>query len=75
MGRSKERASKNCLYKLSSDDKILSLLIEKAWCTCTFLNHFKEANEQLLCVLFRQNRFCCYYFLYKTSLTYLNISN
>ena len=36
----------------SSDDKILSSLIEKAWCTCTFLNHFREANEQLLCALF-----------------------
>ena len=40
------------IYKLSSDDKILSSLIQKGWCTSTFLNHFKEANEQFLCVLF-----------------------
>ena len=36
----------NCIYRLSSDDKILSLLIKNAWCSCTFLNHFREANEQ-----------------------------
>ena len=36
----------NCSYKLSRDNKILSSLIKKAWCTCTFLNHFREANEQ-----------------------------
>ena len=36
----------NCIYKLSSDDKILSSLIKKAWCSCPFLNHFREANEQ-----------------------------
>ena len=47
---------------------MLSLLTEKAWCTCTFLNHFREANEQLLCALFQYNRLCCYFFLYKTSL-------
>ena len=23
-------------------------VIEKAWCKCIFLNHFREANEQLL---------------------------
>ena len=40
------------IYKLSSDNKTLSSLIKKAWCTCTFLNHFREANEQLLCALF-----------------------
>ena len=28
--------------KLSSDDKILSSLIKKAWPTCTFINHFRE---------------------------------
>ena len=33
------------IYKLSSDDKILSSLIKKAWCTCTFLNHFRDVNE------------------------------
>ena len=32
----------------TSNDKILSSLIKKAWCTCTFLNYFAEANEQLL---------------------------
>ena len=32
--------------KLSSGDKILSSLIKKAWYTCTFLNHFREANQQ-----------------------------
>ena len=42
-----KRASKqNCIYKLSSDDKILSSLIKKARRTCTFLNHFREAIEQ-----------------------------
>ena len=40
------------IYKLSSDDKILSSLIKKAWCRCTFPNHFRDANEQLLCALF-----------------------
>ena len=40
------------IYKLSSGDKILWLLIKKAWCTYTFLNHFSEANGQLLCALF-----------------------
>ena len=55
-------------FKLSSDDKILSSLIKKACCTCTFLNHLREANEQLLCTLFLQNRLCCNSFLYKTSL-------
>ena len=39
-------------YKLSSDEKILSSLIKKAWCTRTFKNHFREAKEQLLCALF-----------------------
>ena len=36
----------------SSDDKILSSLTKKPWSPCTFLNHFKEANEELLCALF-----------------------
>ena len=36
------------IYKLSSEDKILSSLIKKGWRTCTFLNHSREANEQLL---------------------------
>ena len=38
--------------KLSSNDKILSSLFKKAWCTCTFLNHFREANEQSVRALF-----------------------
>ena len=42
----------NCFYKLSGEDKILSSLIKWAWGTCTFLNHFKEGNEQLLWALF-----------------------
>ena len=33
-------------YKLSSDDEVLSSVIEKVWCTSNFLNHFREANEQ-----------------------------
>ena len=36
----------NCIYKLSSDGKILSPLIKKAWCTCTLLNHLKKVNQQ-----------------------------
>ena len=32
--------------QVSSDNKSLSSLIEKAWCTCTFINHFMEVNEQ-----------------------------
>ena len=43
----KRGRKKNCNYKLSSDNKILLSLIKKAWCTCTFLNHFREVNEQL----------------------------
>ena len=58
----------------SSDDKILSL-IKKAWYACTFLNHFREANEQLLCALFLQNRLCCYSFLHRTSLPRSNENN
>ena len=34
------------LYKLSSNDKVLSPLIKKTCSTCTFLNHFREANKQ-----------------------------
>ena len=33
------------ISKLSSDDKILSSLIKKAWYKCLFLNYFREANE------------------------------
>ena len=43
---------KNYIYKLGSNNKILSSSIKKAWCTCTFRNHFREANEQLLDALF-----------------------
>ena len=35
-----------CIDKLNSCDEILSSLIKKACGTCTFLNHFREANEQ-----------------------------
>ena len=63
-----KRQRNDYIYKLSSEDKILSSLIKKAWCTCTFLNHFREVNEQLLCALFLYNRLCCYSFLYGTSL-------
>ena len=38
------------------------------WCTCTFLNHLKEKNQQLLCALFLENWLCCYSLLYRTSL-------
>ena len=34
--------------KLGGDDKILSSLINKAWCTFIFLTYFREAIEQLL---------------------------
>ena len=34
------------IYKLSSNDKVLSPLIKKTCRTCTFLNHFREANKQ-----------------------------
>lgn len=51
------------IYKLSSADKMLSLLTEKNKCrTCFFLNHFRETNNQQLCAL------CCYSSLYNTSL-------
>ena len=36
----------NCIHDLSSDDKTLSPLIKKVSCTCTFLNHFREAKQQ-----------------------------
>ena len=48
----KKNKKVNCIDKLSSDDKILSSLIKKAWRTCNFLNHFREANEQLPRALF-----------------------
>ena len=51
--RERKQNFQNCIYKLSDDDKILSSLVKKAWCTCTFLNDFREANEQLLCALFQ----------------------
>lgn len=42
-----KRANKqNHIYKVNSEDKILSFLIKKAHCKCTFLNHFKEENGQ-----------------------------
>ena len=33
-----------------------------------FCNYFRKANEQQLCNPFQQNGFCCYSFLYITSL-------
>ena len=65
----KSASKQNCIYKLSSDDKLLSSLITQTFRLCTFLNHSKETNEQQLCALFQQNRLCCYSFLYRTSLT------
>ena len=44
--QSKRANKQNSIYKLSSDDKVSSSLIKKACCTCNFLNHFREANEQ-----------------------------
>ena len=35
----------NYTHKLNSDDKILLLFIKRAWCTCTFLNHFRDTSE------------------------------
>ena len=32
----KSKANKINIFKLTSDDKILSSLIKKAWCKCTF---------------------------------------
>ena len=34
----------SCIYKLSSDNKILSTLIKKAWCTCTFSKSLQGSN-------------------------------
>ena len=42
----KRARKQNYVYKVSSDNKILASLIKKACCTCTFLNHFRETNEQ-----------------------------
>ena len=58
--RLKERI--NHVYKWSSDDKILSSLIEKQ-ITCTFLNHFRKAmsNNYVPC-------FNSIDFMYRTSL-------
>ena len=47
---------------------MLSSLIKKVLCTCTFPNHYREANEQLLYTLFLQKRLCFSSFLYKTAL-------
>ena len=42
-----KRANKqNHIYKVNSDNKILSFVIKKAHCKCTFLNHVKEENGQ-----------------------------
>ena len=49
---------------------MLSSLIKKVWCTCTFLDHFREAYEQLLCDLLQYNRFRCYSLLQRNSLLY-----
>ena len=47
-----EKEPLKSIYKLGSDDEILSSLIKKAWRTCIFLGHFREINEELLCTLF-----------------------
>ena len=47
-----EKEPLKSIYKLGSDDEILSSLIKKAWRTCIFLSHFREINEELLCTLF-----------------------
>ena len=36
----------NFYHKLSSDDQISSLVIEKGWYVSNFLDHFREAIEQ-----------------------------
>ena len=49
--RSKEQTNKIVtfiIHKLTSDDKIVSPWIEKEYRKCTFLNDFREANEQYL---------------------------
>ena len=44
-----KRASKqDCIYKLISNNKILSSLTTKTCHKCTFLNHFRESNKQQL---------------------------
>ena len=49
------------IYRLSSDDKILSSLIKKKIALhALFLNHLMEANEQKLCALFKSERLCCH---------------
>ena len=40
------KEQENYIYKLRSDDQILSTVTKKAWCTCNFLNHFREVNKQ-----------------------------
>ena len=32
--------------QISSDNEVLSSVIEKTWCTSNFFDHFREANEQ-----------------------------
>ena len=53
--------------------KILLWFIKKPWCTCTFLNHFREASEQLLCTLFQWILPYCYFSLYRTFLGILSV--
>ena len=49
----KSKQVKLYLKLSTSADKILSSLIEKVWCACTFQNYFRESNEKLLCALFQ----------------------
>ena len=63
--RQKKASRQNYTYKFSRDNKILSSLITKTCRTCTFLNHFREANEYWLCTLSIES---ILFFLYKISL-------
>ena len=44
--RDENPTKKRCRHNISCQ------LGKKARCTCTFLNHFGEANKELLCALF-----------------------
>ena len=45
LGCSNEQTS-NIFYKSSNNNEVLSSIIVNAWCTSSFLDHFREANEQ-----------------------------
>ena len=69
----KRGTKQNCIYKLSSEDKIFSSLIMKRCRTCTFLNHFRETNEHWLSPCFNKVDFVvipCYIELHWSNWTF-----